>query len=211
MSGGALALAAGAGGNSSSTVGGAGGAVSITAGAGATGLDDASGGAGGDVTIEGGAGGVGGLSGSISLGLESEAVEIGRRDHSKTVTVNGNVLMHSLQVRTHPPRRVCEFEIVPHVGSSDDAQVARHNSVVSSLIDPPEMLPTQTWFQDLAFPDAQLGDIVVASFSKSIGHCLMSATVVDTNTIRVVLFNTGVGDVAFDPEAGYLRISVWQY
>jgi hypothetical protein len=122
--------------------------------------DAASGGNGGDVTIEAGTGGTGGTGGIVYIGLSSEGVEIGHPDNTKTVNIHGEMVFASLKV-----------------GGTGVATVSKHESIVSSTIDPPELSPTQTWFQDLAFPNANLGDIIVVSFSKSIGTCLISAQV----------------------------------
>jgi len=192
--GGLVSILSGSGGASASTTGGDGGSLTISAGKGAAGMDAASGGNGGDVTIDAGTGGTGGTSGMVYIGLSSEGVEIGHRDDTKTVNIHGKMVVASLQV-----------------GGTSGAAVSKHESIVSSTIDPPELSPTQTWFQDLAFPNANLGDILVVSFSKSIGSCLISAQVININTVRIVLFNTGGGGVSFDPEAGVFRVSIWQY
>jgi hypothetical protein len=40
---------------------------------------------------------------------------------------------------------------------------------------------------------------------------LSKTQVIETNTVRIVLFNTGGGGISFDPEAGVFRVSIWQY
>jgi len=191
--GGSVTIGAGDGANSTTSTGGVGGSVTILAGSGAEGVNAASGAAGGDMTIDTGPGGGSANDGSLYIGLNAYSIEIGKRDHSRSITANGLMsVTTSLQI-------------------GGGAAVRYHHSIVSSEVDPPLLLPTQGWYQDLAFPNILLGDVVVVSFSNSIAHGMVTCSVVGTNTVRILVSNPGTGDLDLDLAPGTFRMSVWQY
>lgn len=196
MTGGAVTVGAGDGGASTvaDTAGGEGGDITLVAGAGGEGPTSALGATGGDLSIDGGTGAGDSANGAVYVGLASGAVELGMRDHSKVITVNGLLSVNELQV-----------------GTSDHNTLTGFHSVLSSAIDPPSLYPSQVWYQDLAFPDVELGDMVLVSFSQTLGTGMLTSSIAGTNTVRIMVFNPGAGGLELDIAEGIFRMSVWQY
>lgn len=189
--GGMISLTGGNGGNGTYGKGGAGGAIAIVAGAGAGGYDNA-GGKGGDITIDGGGGGSGATNGELFLGMASYQVTLGPVDHSKKVQVNGLLSANTLRV-------------------GGGAIITKHSSTKTITIDPPSILPGGLWYQDLAVSSAELGDIVIASYSQPVSSAVVTCSVLQSAMIRINIFNPGVGAESLDLSAGEFRVTVIQY
>jgi hypothetical protein len=189
--GGDVWLYGGNGGNSTYSAGGVGGAITILGGTGATGTTAA---IGGSVSINGGEGASGAVNGDVNIGLTSYAVTIGPVDHTKAVTVNGLLDANTLRI-------------------GGGAIISKHQSMVSGSEDPPLLQPAQSWYQDFGVAGATLGDIVMVSFDQSLGDtgAQLTASVLQSGWVRVVIYNPGVGAGTLDLAAGIFRFTVIQY
>merc|ERR1711865_243721 len=112
---------------------------------------------------------------------------MGAKDKQSEIVMNGQLNIDAMRV-------------------GGGAVITAMYSTLSNTIDPPELAPSETWYQDLFVPTANVGDIVVVSFSQSTQTLMISATVIDTNTVRVMLFNPGAGGLTVDVAPGIFRI-----
>merc|ERR1712070_723732 len=91
------------------------------------------------------------------------------------------------------------------------AIVSKHTSTQTITIDPPSILPGGVWYQDLAVSSAELGDIVMASYSQPVGTAVVTCSVVQSALIRINIYNPGVGASSIDLTSGKFRVTVIQY
>ena len=78
----------------------------------------------------------------------------------------------------------------------------------------PIVKPGNIFAVEIVVDGAVLGDTIVSSFSNSLGNLLISASVSDSNAVRVTLLNpaTGLdGPEDADIGTGRFRIDVWQH
>ena len=191
-----------AGGNASAPSKG-GGTVSIRSGGGSGGgalvlragmsTDDSK--RGGNVLIDSGRNTEGGPHGNIVIGPSSPTIMVGPEQNFGTIHTNGLLKTHAVSI-----------------GRGENiAQVAAHRSFISATIRPSSISPSQVYSITLGVPGAKVGDVVSASYSKSLNGLMLSAAINSDNECTITLFNPGSGDSSVQLSPGKFRATVWQY
>ena len=186
-SGGAMTLAAG----DSSALNAAGGAVSITGGSSTT-----SDGVGGGVSIDAGVAASGVENGNVTIGVTSaSAVTIGAAADDKRILLNGLTEAHTLKV-----------------GRQDYSGVLnKHLKFDSAQFTPPDLYPGSVYVFDVYAPGAALGDVVQASFSRSLGNAFLTANVNEADKVRLAVHNPGYNTVTEQLEQGSFVVTCTGY
>jgi hypothetical protein len=185
--GGTMTLTAG----STSTVNAIGGALSITAGSSTT-----SGGFGGTVSIDAGAAVSGVENGNVTIGVsDASAVTIGRSADDARVLLNGLTEAHTFKV-----------------GRQDYSGVlSKHLKFDTVDFTVPDLYPGSVYVFDVYAPGAALGDVVQASFSKSLGNAYLTSNVNAVNSVRVSVHNPGYNAVVERLERGTFYVTCSGY
>ena len=185
--GGAMTLTAG----DTSAANAAGGALSISAGSSTT-----SGGVGGGVTIDAGAAVSGVENGNVTIGAsDASAVTIGRTADDARILMNGLAEAYTFKV-----------------GRQDYSGVQnKHLMFDSENFTIPDLYPGSVYIMDVYTPGSALGDIVQASFTKSLGNAYLTAQVNVDDYVRVAVHNPGYNTVVEQPEQGTFVITCAAY
>jgi hypothetical protein len=185
--GGAMTLTAG----NTSAANAAGGSLSITAGSSTT-----SGGVGGGVTIDAGAAVSGVENGNVTIGAsDASAVTIGRTADDARILMNGLAEAYTFKV-----------------GRQDYSGVQnKHLKFDSENFTIPDLYPGSVYILDVYTPGSALGDIVQASFSKSLGNAYLTAQVNVDDYVRVAVHNPGYNTVVEQLEQGTFVITCASY
>jgi hypothetical protein len=185
--GGAMTFTAG----NTSAANAAGGSLSITAGSSTT-----SGGVGGGVTIDAGAAVSGVENGNVTIGAsDASAVTIGRTADDARILMNGLAEAYTFKV-----------------GRQDYSGVQnKHLKFDSENFTIPDLYPGSVYILDVYTPGSALGDIVQASFSKSLGNAYLTAQVNVDDYVRVAVHNPGYNTVVEQLEQGTFVITCASY
>ena len=185
--GGAMTLTAG----DTSAANAAGGSLDITAGSSTT-----SGGVGGGVTIDAGAAVSGVENGNVTIGAsDASAVTIGRTADDARILMNGLAEAYTFKV-----------------GRQDYSGVQnKHLMFDSENFTIPDLYPGSVYILDVYTPGSALGDIVQASFSKSLGNAYLTAQVNVDDYVRVAVHNPGYNTVVEQFQQGTFVITCTAY
>ena len=185
--GGAMTLTAG----DTSAANAAGGALSISAGSSTT-----SGGVGGGVTIDAGAAVSGVENGNVTIGAsDASAVTIGRTADDARILMNGLAEAYTFKV-----------------GRQDYSGVQnKHLMFDSENFTIPDLYPGSVYILDVYTPGSALGDIVQASFTKSLGNAYLTAQVNVDDYVRVAVHNPGYNTVVEQLQQGTFVITCTAY
>ena len=150
---------------------------------------------GGNVLIDSGRNTKGGPHGNIEIGPSSPTIMVGPKQNSGTIHTNGLLKTHAVSI-----------------GRGENiAQVAAHRSFISATVSPSSISPSQVYSITLGVPGAKVGDVVSASYSKSLNGLMLSAAINSDNECTITLFNPGSGDSSVQLSPGNFRATVWQY
>ena len=150
---------------------------------------------GGDVEISGGYNQKSGRHGNIIAGPTSPRIVMGPSNNSGTIQTHGLLKTHVVSIG----------------GGNDIAHISAHKSFISATVSPGSILPSQIYSITLSVPGTKVGDVVSASYSRSLDGLMMSAAINSDNECTITLFNPGSGDASVTLNPGKIRATVWQY